>query len=510
MADPQAVIQGLLSRGIAPPVALGLAGNAAVESGFNPGINEIAPVVPGSRGGFGLFQWTGPRRKQFEQFAAARNAPLDDLNTQLDFTVWELSNTERRAGEALQGVQDPAEAARIVSERFLRPGTPHLDRRVQETQRLAGRDVSGGNQMQHGLLSTRGSVQGTPFNPQQGQQQAQEPSGILGALSNPDFLDRLAIAFEGLTLNPNQGVIASSSAALQDRAEGRKEQAAQQKAEQRMQSSIEFLRSQGRDDLAQALESGVISPADAGRIALTPAERQGQLVTAEQLRSQFPGSEIEDGLFNLKPDGTVTRVGGSGVTVNTGDSESAFDKETGKVLAQEAATIVEQGAQAQRSLGQIAALEGALERSPSGALGSLTNMASNLGIKTEGSSDIELANAIISQLVPQQRPPGSGVMSDADLALFKASLPRLINTPEGNRKIINTMKAIAQFDMNRAGIARELQLGNITRQEAFQRFSALGNPLEGFDPGTDATAPTGGGARRMRFNPETGQLEPVR
>lgn len=180
---------------------------------------------------------------------------------------------------------------------------------------------TGGNQMQQGLLSTQGSVQGTPFNPQQGQQpQAQQPRGILGALSNPDFLDRLAIAFEGMTLNPNQGVIASSSAALKGRAEERKEQGAQQQEQQRRQASLEFLRQQGRGDLAQALEAGVITPADAGRIALTPAERQGQLVTAEQLRGQFPGATIEEGLYNLKPDGTATKVGGGGtsVTVNSG------------------------------------------------------------------------------------------------------------------------------------------------------------------------------------------------
>lgn len=134
----QQIIAGLMARGLSLPVAQGIAANMIAESGLNPGINEIAPLVPGSRGGYGLNQWTGPRRRQFEAYAAERGKPLDDLDLQLDFTLWELGNTERAAGMALQGVTDPTEAARIYSEKFLRPGIPHMDRRLAEAARLAG------------------------------------------------------------------------------------------------------------------------------------------------------------------------------------------------------------------------------------------------------------------------------------------------------------------------------------------------------------------------------------
>jgi hypothetical protein len=121
-------------------------------------------------------------------------------------------------------------------------------------------------------------------------------------------------------------------------------------------------------------------------------------------------------------------------------------------------------------------------------------MAANIGIKTEGVESLELANAIISQLVPSQRPPGSGVMSDADLALFKASLPRLINTREGNQLIIDTMRNIAQYDMQRGEIARGMQLGQITPDVAFTQYNELGNPLSAFQNQGGATpAPAGGG-----------------
>lgn len=134
----QQVIAGLVQRGVPVHIAQGIVANMIAESRLNPGINEAAPIVPGSRGGYGLNQWTGPRRRQYEAFAQSRGAPLDDLDTQLDFTLVELQGPERAAWEALQGAQDPVQAARIYSDKFLRPGIPHLDRRLSEAARLSG------------------------------------------------------------------------------------------------------------------------------------------------------------------------------------------------------------------------------------------------------------------------------------------------------------------------------------------------------------------------------------
>ena len=123
------IVAGLVSRGIPEHVALGIVSRMKAESRLNPGINEIAPVVPGSRGGYGLNQWTGPRRVQYERFAADRGRPVDDLQTQLDFTVWELRNSEKAAGDAVTAARNPEEAARLYMERYLRPGVVHADMR---------------------------------------------------------------------------------------------------------------------------------------------------------------------------------------------------------------------------------------------------------------------------------------------------------------------------------------------------------------------------------------------
>lgn len=134
------VIAGLERRGVPRMAAIGFAGNFNVESGLEPGINEINPVVPGSRGGYGLAQWTGPRRKQYETFAKSRGKPLDDLETQLDFTAWELANTEKKSADKIFAARTPEEAAELVSTQFLRPGIPHLNRRIASATRFAGGD----------------------------------------------------------------------------------------------------------------------------------------------------------------------------------------------------------------------------------------------------------------------------------------------------------------------------------------------------------------------------------
>jgi hypothetical protein len=59
-------------------------------------------------------------------------------------------------------------------------------------------------------------------------------------------------------------------------------------------------------------------------------------------------------------------------------------------------------------------------------------------------------------------------------------LPRLINSREGNKKIIDTMRAIAEYDVARGEIAQRRQLGQIDQTEAYQAYQALGNPLADF------------------------------
>jgi hypothetical protein len=125
--------------GLSPGAAAGFAGNLAHESGNFKTLQEINPTVAGSRGGFGWAQWTGPRRRQFESWAAQNGLDPSSPEANYGFLSNELRNTPEKAVLAkLQGVTDPAQAAQIVSQNYLRPGVPHMDSRIQYANQIAG------------------------------------------------------------------------------------------------------------------------------------------------------------------------------------------------------------------------------------------------------------------------------------------------------------------------------------------------------------------------------------
>jgi hypothetical protein len=80
----------LKSKGYSLNGIAGLLGNLLNEnSTLEPSRGEDNPVVKGSRGGYGIAQWTGPRRIKLER-NLGRN--LNNLNSQLEFLVNELNN----------------------------------------------------------------------------------------------------------------------------------------------------------------------------------------------------------------------------------------------------------------------------------------------------------------------------------------------------------------------------------------------------------------------------------
>lgn len=130
VADPSGIKKGLLARGLPEHVADGFMMNFQDESGLNPGINEKNPTVAGSRGGFGLYQLTGPRRRAYESFAAQRGVDPADTDAQLDFLMTELQGPEANAAKSIMSAPDAGTAAAAIARNFLRPAKEHLDSRV--------------------------------------------------------------------------------------------------------------------------------------------------------------------------------------------------------------------------------------------------------------------------------------------------------------------------------------------------------------------------------------------
>jgi len=216
--------------------------------------------------------------------------------------------------------------------------------------------------------------------------------------------------------------------------------------------------------------------------AQAPAQPDPFTLGEGQIRYSGDGSIIAQGLAPGGPETVVNNnLGGSDKFQETLDVEAAKTFNT----------LMNEGQQAQvagAKLGQLEALLGP-GGAPQGAAGAFTAMAANLGLPVEGANEVQAAEALINQLVPQQRPAGSGTMSDADLALFKASLPKIMNQPGGNQLILQTMRAINEYTVKQGEIATAVATGRMSPADGRNALYALPNPLA-----QSAAAPSQGGA----------------
>lgn len=98
------------------------AGNAGHESAGFTLLQEIKPVVPGSRGGYGWYQWTGPRRLEYEAYCTRNNFdPSADLSN-YKFHFLELKGSESRAIEAVASANSLADKVRAFEDAYERAG----------------------------------------------------------------------------------------------------------------------------------------------------------------------------------------------------------------------------------------------------------------------------------------------------------------------------------------------------------------------------------------------------
>ena len=382
----------------------------------------------------------------------------------------------------------------------------------------------------------------------QAPQAAQRPRGLLGGFFGPEGRDarsRLAIGLEGLAMNPNQALIGQLQQGIETRATASQKNA-----------TIEWLRARGHDDLSAALEAGAspqdvlaesvrrmqpANPLDAinlqkaqlelqqmqnpqpGFRRATPEEsaaygaQAGQfgpdgrfyaeeVAQPEGAYRQVTGAELgltgaeAQKMFNVSPNGQVTAIGGAGTTVtNVIGGQDKFEEAFAKSDAERLAMIEDTGISAMRNVSRIDLLDQMLQNAPQGMEGQLKSLAGEFGINSEGLDDIQSAQALINSLVPEQRAPGSGPMSDADLNLFKQSLPRIVNQPGGNRAIVQAMRAIAEYDAMGASIAQRFRDGQIDRTETFRLLKSRPDPLANL---RNQMGDAGGGAGQPTMTPE--------
>lgn len=174
------------------------------------------------------------------------------------------------------------------------------------------------NEMPVGRLQPPAPMQTAMQTPPQAAPQRQ---GLLGGFFGPqgrDARSRLAIALEGMTLNPNQALIGQLQSGIENRA-----------TEKQLNATVAWLRSRNRNDLADAVETGGLSAADAMKIALEPAptvdpqsaiaklaaDLRNGLITPQEYQVALAGLAPSQTNVSIGPDGQVQFTQGPGATV---------------------------------------------------------------------------------------------------------------------------------------------------------------------------------------------------
>jgi len=335
---------------------------------------------------------------------------------------------------------------------------------------------------QQSMPSLRPSAPQTPAPTPSATQQPQEPQGLLARLfGDGDNRRRIGAELMMMSAAPQfQKMGAAKLAGIEEAAQERK---ATEVATAQRNKTIEYLANNGRKDLAEQVLAG-LPPIEALK-ALRESPKANS--TIGKLSADLKAGLITPEEYNIAVEGI--RSGGS-TNIDIGGIGLGDDWEKGanKYIIESYGDLADQGRKAMRSQVEIEQLEQALANSPQGTWGGVVGWAqNNLGLSLDANaSDTQVAQAIISRLVPAQRQAGSGPMSDADLNLFKQSLPTLLGSPEGNRKVIDTIKAIAEYDRQIGDIARRVIIDpNYTPEMGDADMANLANPVMWVKGGED-------------------------
>jgi hypothetical protein len=302
------------------------------------------------------------------------------------------------------------------------------------------------------LLGNRGSISGS----------------ILGGLGmDEDQADRFRMAILAGTGDARMApLIQATQARMQER-----------KALRDVNKTVDWLRQNVSEEVAQAvannpgIASNVMSsvlaqrlkPTDAGFRVATPEE-------AAQYGAQAGQFDAEGRFYPTQKVEMTQEVGGKSKFTEAGQTQLA--KDFGEMAAA--------GRDATSNLGKIRLLGDLLEEAGTGITAGFASRANQLFGVDFRTNAAAAAEALISQLVPAQRPPGSGTISDADLALYKASLPSISGTPGGNKLIIQSMVAITEHNQKVGRIASKVLTDpNYSISQAEDDIAALPDPFAG-------------------------------
>ncbi len=130
MPTDMSIYSMLRERGMSQHVAEAFMDSFQSESGLDPEVEEIEPLVAGSRGGRGLYQLTGSRRRAYENWVVKTHHAPWDIESQIEFLFWELTHTERKAWAIIRRTTTRMSAVRAITKYFLRPAVDNSAHRI--------------------------------------------------------------------------------------------------------------------------------------------------------------------------------------------------------------------------------------------------------------------------------------------------------------------------------------------------------------------------------------------
>lgn len=105
--------------------AAAIVGNLGHECAGFTKLQEINPVVKGSKGGYGWAQWTGPRRRAFENWCKERKLGVASDTGNYGFLVAELRGPEKKAIPAVVAAGTLAAKVKAFERAYERAGVTH-------------------------------------------------------------------------------------------------------------------------------------------------------------------------------------------------------------------------------------------------------------------------------------------------------------------------------------------------------------------------------------------------
>jgi len=443
----------LTEKGLTPQQAAGITGRLMAESyeDMNP---DARNTMAGGQGTYGIAQWRGSRMNDLANFAGVDVADITSLPATTASGGLLTSN---------QGGQDMAISNKAP---YMMGGeqTYNAPNMGQPAQRQGG---------MRGLLSTLKDA-ATAVDPNTGLTGFQ----TFAAALDPLILPELRGGGEAIRKSGAQRVAAGSR-----------------------NKTIEMLRARGRDDLADMVERGMISPTDAaGQLLATPKDdRTTGIKEYQQAVSQgFKGTFLEyktalqeAGATKVIPPGQV-------------NAEDELRKKLMQKKGEGFSKMLDAGSASASAMTDLNILQQLAPLAPSGPLTGRIAEAF-----PEFNDVASLRQSIVKRVAPTLRVEGSGATSDLEFNAMLNSLGSLRNTPEANQAIIAVMQEKAKYNMDRAAVIRAYETNKIDLDQANNQLAELDGQsripaqvqliLDRYAVAAEGAAPSG--AASKRWNP---------